>query len=56
KLTLDNLRYLLKRAYDKEAIENTNKKMSELRKFYMELHIKNIASGTTGTIIKTGSY
>lgn len=56
KLTLDNLRYLLKRVYDKERIENTDKKMSELRKFYMELRIKNTAPGTAGTIIRTGSY
>ncbi|RHZ46478.1 hypothetical protein Glove_620g8 [Diversispora epigaea] len=45
-----------RRLYDKEEIENTDKKMSELKKFYMELRIKNLPSSTAGTIIRTGTY
>ncbi|RHZ45860.1 hypothetical protein Glove_645g10 [Diversispora epigaea] len=61
RLTLNDFRYFLKRLFDKEGIaelvsrhiENSDKKMSELKKFYMELHIKNPPSGT---IIRTGTY
>ncbi|RHZ85710.1 hypothetical protein Glove_62g19 [Diversispora epigaea] len=56
RLTLNDFRCFLKRPYDKEEIENTDKKMSKLKKFYMELRIKNLPSDTAGTIIRTGTY